>query len=43
MGTTMFTWTTGLEILPVPIWMGQNCRIPFPDERIDTRRDYAAI
>jgi hypothetical protein len=32
---------TGLRILPVPIRMGTNCRIPFPSERIDTRRDFA--
>jgi hypothetical protein len=32
---------TGLKILPVPIRMGSNCRIPFPSERIDTRPDFA--
>jgi hypothetical protein len=32
---------TGLRILPVPIRMGPHCRIPFPSERIDTRRDFA--
>jgi hypothetical protein len=32
---------TGLQILPVPVRMGPNCRIPFPDERIDTHRSYA--
>jgi hypothetical protein len=32
---------TGLRILPVPIRMGNHCRIPFPSERIDTRRDFA--
>jgi hypothetical protein len=32
---------TGVKILPVPIRMGSNCRIPFPSERIDTRPDFA--
>jgi hypothetical protein len=32
---------TGLRILPVPVRMGYYCRIPFPSERIDTRRDFA--
>jgi hypothetical protein len=33
---------TGLQqILPVRVRMGPNYHIPFPDERMDTRRDYA--
>jgi hypothetical protein len=32
---------TGLHILAVPVRMVTHCRIPFPEERIDTRHDFS--
>jgi hypothetical protein len=32
---------TGLHIRAVPVRMVTHCRIPFPEERIDTRHDFS--